>query len=151
MAMARHEWAKIGAVVTNGWRESQACFLPLDLKSRLPRWVNCYRSIQRSGRSMSVVTPITTFQGMSAKARHVSQRHSALLSERIYLANGIDGSLTAPPARSRHTITGAPETIRTPELCRRSFHAPSNQQFQGRCRPPAFRLLRRTGARSSAG
>jgi hypothetical protein len=79
MATARHEWAEIGAGVTNGWRKSQACFLPLDLISRLPRWVNCYRSIQRPSRSMSVVTPITTFQGMSAKARDVSQRHSALL------------------------------------------------------------------------
>jgi hypothetical protein len=35
------------------------------------------------------------------------------------------------PARPRHTITDAPETIRTSELCRRSFHARSKRAKSG--------------------
>src|SRR5262249_41343903 len=35
------------------------------------------------------------------------------------------------PARPRHTITGAPETIRTSDLCRRSFHARSKRAKSG--------------------
>jgi glycosyltransferase involved in cell wall biosynthesis len=55
------------------------------------------------------------------------------------------------PARSRHATTGAPETIRTSDLCHWSFTHHPIKQNKARCRWRAIGLLRRTGARSSAG